>query len=217
MVVAGSIVVRPASRLRGIVHVPGDKSIAHRYALLASLAAGRSVVHGFAPGADCRSTLACLEGLGIEISRTGTSVTLIGRRRHGFRSPAMPLDAGNSGTTTRLLAGILAGQPMTVTVTGDASLSRRPMARVVAPLTRMGARIETAGGRLPMTIHGGPLRGIDYETEVPSAQVKSAVLLAGLLADGTTRVTERCQTRNHTELALRRFGVDVRVTGGRSR
>jgi 3-phosphoshikimate 1-carboxyvinyltransferase len=211
--VPGSIVVRPSPRIQGTVRVPGDKSIAHRYALLASLAEGRSVVHGFAPGADCRSTLGCLEALGVEQTRTGTTVTLIGRGPRGFRSPARALDAGNSGTTTRLLAGILAAQPLSVTLTGDASLSRRPMRRVIAPLRRMGARIAATEDRLPMTIQGGPLAGIEHETEVPSAQVKSAVLLAGLLAQGTTRVTERAQTRNHTELALRRFGASVSVSG----
>ncbi len=213
MVVSGSIVVRPAHRIRGSVCVPGDKSIAHRYALLASLADGRSVIRGYAPGADCRSTLRCLEALGIEQSRSGATVTVIGRGPRGFRSPAGPLDAGNSGTTTRLLSGILAGQPLAVTITGDASLSGRPMGRVIEPLSRMGARITSDNGTLPMTIQGGPLRGIDWETTVPSAQVKSAVLLAGLLAAGTTRVVERAQTRNHTELALRRFGAQVRVEG----
>jgi 3-phosphoshikimate 1-carboxyvinyltransferase len=208
----GSVPVRPATRVRGTIRVPGDKSIAHRYALLASLAAGRSVIRGFAPGGDCRSTLGCLEAVGIDVTRSGATVTLIGRGPRGFRSPAGPLDAGNSGTTTRLLSGILAGQPLTVTITGDDSLSRRPMARVIAPLVRMGARISANGSRLPLTIQGGPLAGIDHETEVPSAQVKSAVLLAGLLAQGTTRVTERAQTRDHTELALRRFGAAVQVS-----
>jgi|WetSurMetagenome_2_1015567.scaffolds.fasta_scaffold61887_3 3-phosphoshikimate 1-carboxyvinyltransferase len=211
--VSGSVLVRPADRVRATLRVPGDKSIAHRYALLAALAEGRSVIHGFAPGADCRSTLSCLEALGIEQTRQGTTVTLIGRGARGFRSPQGNVDAGNSGTTTRLLSGILAAQPLSVTITGDESLSRRPMARVIAPLTRMGARIEATNGRLPMTIHGGNLEGIAYRTEVPSAQVKSAVLLAGLLAGGTTCVTEAAQTRNHTELALRRFGAAVETQG----
>jgi 3-phosphoshikimate 1-carboxyvinyltransferase len=209
----GSVHVHPSSRVRGTISVPGDKSISHRYALLASLAAGRSVLRGFAPGADCRSTLGCLEALGIEQSRSGTVVTIIGRGRRGFRSPADTLDAGNSGTTTRLLSGILAGQPLTVGIGGDDSLSRRPMRRVIAPLTRMGARIDAVDGHLPMTIRGAALTAIEHETEVPSAQVKSAVLLAGLLANGTTRVTETAQTRNHTELALRQFGAAVAVAG----
>jgi 3-phosphoshikimate 1-carboxyvinyltransferase len=209
--VPGSVLVRPANRIRGTLRVPGDKSIAHRYALMASMADGRSVIHGFAPGGDCRSTLRCLEALGVEQTRSGAAVTLIGRGPRGFRSPFGPLDAGNSGTTTRLLSGILAGQPLSVTIAGDESLSRRPMARVIAPLVRMGARVEAEGNRLPMTITGGRLVAIDHRTEVPSAQVKSAVLLAGLLAEGTTRVTESALTRNHTELAVRRFGGSVEV------
>jgi 3-phosphoshikimate 1-carboxyvinyltransferase len=193
--------------------VPGDKSIAHRYALLASLADGPSVIRGFAPGADCQSTLRCLEALGVEISRVDDSVTIIGRGPSRFRSPREALDAGNSGTTARLLTGVLAAMPFSVTLTGDESLLRRPMQRVIDPLSRMGARIVSDGGRLPMTIRGAALQAIDYETEVPSAQVKSAILLAGLLASGTTRVTERQQTRNHTELALRQFGATVGVDG----
>ncbi len=193
--------------------MPGDKSIAHRYGLLASLAHGTSVIRGFAPGADCRSTLRCLDALGVPVDRAGDSVTIIGRGSNPFGSPAGALDAGNSGTTTRLLAGVLAFQPLSVTLTGDASLSRRPMRRVIDPLTSMGARIESHDGRLPMTIRGGNLQAIDHRTVVPSAQVKSAVLLAGLGARGITRVTEAHQTRNHTELALRRFGVAVDVDG----
>jgi 3-phosphoshikimate 1-carboxyvinyltransferase len=205
--------VTPARGVRGQLRVPGDKSIAHRYAVLASLAAGRSVIRGFAPGADCQSTLACLEALGVELSRSGDSVTVIGRGAAQFRSPRTPLNAGNSGTTARLLAGILAGLPFEATVTGDDSLMRRPMRRVIGPLSRMGARFVSNGGRLPMTVTGGPLRAIDHETEVPSAQVKSAILLAGLQASGTTRVTERQQTRNHSELAMRQFGARVDVDG----
>lgn len=193
--------------------MPGDKSIAHRYGLLAALAHGSSIIRGYAPGADCRSTLRCLAALGVPVERTGDSVTLIGRGLRPFGSPAGSLDAGNSGTTTRLLAGVLAFQPLSVTLTGDASLSRRPMRRVIDPLARMGARIESNDGRLPMTIRGGDLQAIDHQTAVPSAQVKSAVLLAGLGARGVTRVTEAHQTRNHTELALRRFGVAVGVEG----
>jgi len=209
----GSVVVRPARLVRGRLRVPGDKSIAHRYGLLASLTRGTSVLRGFAPGADCRSTLRCLAALGVPVERAGDSVTLIGRGLHAFGSPAGALDAGNSGTTTRLLAGLLAFQPLSVTLTGDASLSRRPMRGVIDPLARMGARIDSNDGRLPMTIQGTELRAIDHQTVVPSAQVKSAVLLAGLGARGITRVTEAHQTRNHTELALRRFCVAVDVDG----
>lgn len=213
MVPRASIVIRPAGRFGGRLRVPGDKSIAHRYALLAGLAAGRSVVRNYAPGADCRSTRSCLEALGVRIEGAASMLTLIGRGSRGFSSPAGPLDAGNSGTTTRLLAGLLAAHPFTATISGDASLRRRPMNRVVTPLTRMGAAIDTCQGGLPMTIRGASLRGIDFRTEVPSAQVKSAILLAGLQASGTTRVTEAFPTRNHTELALRRFGASVQTTG----
>ncbi len=213
MLPTAAVVVRPSPAFRGRLRVPGDKSIAHRYAILASMAVGRSVIRGFAPGADCRSTLACLERLGIGLSRTGDVVTVIGRGRDGFGSPGRPLDAGNSGTTARLLAGVLAGLPFSATVTGDDSLRRRPMRRVIEPLTRMGARFESEGARLPMTIHGTSLQALDFTPEVPSAQVKSAVLLAGLQACGTTRVVERQPTRNHSELAMRRFGADIRVDG----
>lgn len=193
--------------------MPGDKSIAHRYALLSSLADGTSIIRGFAPGADCRSTLRCLEALGVAVQRADDSVTIIGRGSRPFGSPSGALDAGNSGTTTRLLAGILAAEPLSVTLRGDESLSRRPMRRVIDPLTRMGAHIESNDGRLPMTITGGRLAAIHHRTDVPSAQVKSAVLLAGLRAAGITRVTEPHQTRNHTELAFRRFGATVDVDG----
>jgi 3-phosphoshikimate 1-carboxyvinyltransferase len=208
-----SIHVRPASRFGGRLRVPGDKSIAHRYALLAALANGRSVVRNYAPGADCRATRACLEALGVEIEGDAVTLTIIGRGARGFCSPAGLLDARNSGTTTRLLAGLLAAHPFAATITGDGSLQRRPMRRVIAPLVRMGAGIDSNDGRLPMTIRGGPLRGIEHRTEVPSAQVKSAVLLAGLHADGTTRVTEAYTTRNHTETALLRFGARVEASG----
>ena len=211
MATRGSEPVSPTRRVTGRLRVPGDKSISHRYAMLAALANGTSVVHGFAPGGDCQSTLRCLEALGVEISRDVDLVTIIGRGAGRFRSPREPLDAGNSGTTTRLLAGILAAMPFSTTVAGDESLSRRPMRRVIDPLTRMGARIESRTGTLPMTITGGALQAIDHRTEVPSAQVKSAVLLAGLQASGTTRVTEAYRTRDHTELALRQFGVSVDV------
>jgi 3-phosphoshikimate 1-carboxyvinyltransferase len=213
MLLSGAVVVNPVHTVRGRLRVPGDKSIAHRYALLASLSRGTSVIRGFAPGADCRSTLRALEELGVEISCAGDAVTIIGRGPGPFRSPRGPIDAGNSGTTTRLLAGVLAGQRFPVTLTGDVSLSRRPMRRVIDPLSRMGARIVSDNGHLPMTITGAALRAITHATEVPSAQVKSAILLAGLQASGTTRVTESKQTRNHTELALRQFGAIVDVDG----
>ena len=214
--------IAPARRLRGRLTVPGDKSIAHRYALLAALAEGRSTLTHFAPGADCRSTLACLRGLGVEVEEGADgTVTLLGRGFGQLRSPAAPLDAGNSGTTMRLLAGVLAGHPFSATMIGDASLSRRPMRRVMAPLERMGARIDATDGHPPLTIHGTRLRAIAHQPETPSAQVKSAVLLAGLHAEGTTSVAEPAATRDHTERALTAFGghahvdgLTVSVTGG---
>jgi 3-phosphoshikimate 1-carboxyvinyltransferase len=213
MASSGSLTVRPARALRGAARVPGDKSIAHRYAMLAALAHGPTLLRTFAPGTDCQSTLRCLSALGVSVERAGGSVTIIGRGSRPFRSPAGVLDAGNSGTTTRLLSGLLAFHPFPATLTGDASLARRPMRRIIEPLTRMGARIESDDGRLPMTIRGADLEAIHHRTPVPSAQVKSAVLLAGLGAAGTTRVSEAHQTRNHTEVALRRFGAEVDVDG----
>jgi 3-phosphoshikimate 1-carboxyvinyltransferase len=213
MVAGGSVVVHPVSRIEARLRVPGDKSISHRYVMLAALAPGRSTIRDLAPGADCQSTLRCLEALGAQISVAGSAATIIGRGPGRFSSPAGDLDAGNSGTTTRLLAGILAAQRFASTITGDDSLRRRPMRRVIVPLTRMGAEILSRDACLPMTIRGGDLQAIDYHTEVPSAQVKSAVLLAGLHASGTTRVTEPHATRNHTELALRRFGARVEAAG----
>jgi 3-phosphoshikimate 1-carboxyvinyltransferase len=207
-------IVTPARRVQGTLRVPGDKSIAHRYALLASVAHGASRLSNFAPGADCQSTLACLAGLGVEIRRgANMEVTIAGCGLHGWEVPAGPLDAGNSGSTMRMLAGMLAAQPFTTRMVGDASLSRRPMRRVIEPLSRMGARIEAVDGHAPLTIHGAALRAIDYLPDVPSAQVKSAVLLAGLYADGRTSVAEPAQTRDHTERALAAFGFDIRTEG----
>lgn len=206
--------VSPARRLRGRLRVPGDKSISHRYAILAGLAEGRSTLANYAPGADCRSTLACLRGLGVAIEEgSGAAVTVMGRKIGQLRSPQHVLDAGNSGTTMRLMAGVLAGHPFVATLAGDASLSRRPMRRVIAPLERMGARIEAVDGHAPLTVHGAPLHAIAHDCEVPSAQVKSAILLAGLHADGITRVTEPAPTRDHTERALAAFGGHVEVIG----
>jgi 3-phosphoshikimate 1-carboxyvinyltransferase len=205
--------IAPARRVRGRLTVPGDKSISHRYAILAALAQGRSTITNFAPGADCRSTLHCLRALGVEIRDEGGGiVSVMGRGPGGLRSPETALDAGNSGTTMRLLAGVLAAHPFSATIVGDASLSRRPMRRVIEPLTEMGAHFEAVDGHPPLTIHGGTLRGINYAPPVPSAQVKSAVLLAGLHAPGTTSVTESSQTRDHTERALNAFGGRVAVS-----
>ena len=212
---SAAVTVHPARRVSGRLDVPGDKSIAHRYALIAALADGTSRLANFAPGADCHSTLGCLTQLGVEVHEDlhAHTVTLMGRGIAGWRSPVEPLDAGNSGTTMRMMAGLLAARPFTTTMIGDASLSRRPMRRVIEPLSRMGARIEAVEGHAPLTIHGGPLHGIAFAPDVPSAQVKSAVLLAGLHAEGSTSVTEPAQTRDHTERALATFGYALEVSG----
>jgi len=203
----------PARRVRGRLRVPGDKSISHRYAFLAALAAGRSELRNYAPGADCRSTLTCLGALGVTVALSSSAASVDGRGLGPLRAPSAPLDAGNSGTTMRMLAGILAAQPFDSTLVGDASLSRRPMRRVIDPLLEMGARIDAVDGHAPLTIHGAPLRSIDFRPAIPSAQVKSAVLLAGLHASGATSVTERVRTRDHTERALQAFGYPVQVNG----
>jgi 3-phosphoshikimate 1-carboxyvinyltransferase len=199
--------------VHGRLTVPGDKSISHRYALLAALAEGRSELTNYAPGADCQSTLTCLSSLGVDIAKHGSTVTIEGRGLRNFRSPEGPLDAGNSGTTMRMLAGILAAQPFTSTMIGDQSLSRRPMRRIMEPLGLMGARIDAVDGHAPLTIHGTALRPIAFVPRTPSAQVKSAVILAGLHTEGTTSVTEPAQTRDHTERALAAFGFTVRIDG----
>jgi 3-phosphoshikimate 1-carboxyvinyltransferase len=205
--------VTPARRLQGHVRVPGDKSISHRYALLAALSRGRSELRNYAPGADCRSTLSCLATLGVDVSATGDTVTLMGRGLRSFGSPAGPLDAGNSGTTMRMMTGMLAAQPFDAQLTGDASLSRRPMRRVIEPLSQMGASIEATEGHAPLTIHGRTLTPIHYTQTVPSAQVKSAILLAGLHTEGTTSVTEPTRTRDHTERAFAAFGFEAETRG----
>ena len=213
------VTVEPVRRLRGRLRVPGDKSISHRYALLAALAGGTSTITGYSAGADCRSTLECLHVLGIEIRETAdaddsSTVVVDGLGLGAFARPMQALDAGNSGTTMRLLAGILAGHPFDARITGDASLRRRPMRRVIDPLERMGAHVGADGGRPPLHIRGGSLHGITYVPPVASAQVKSAVLLAGLHAAGTTRVREKAPTRDHTERALAAFGVPVNHEDG---
>jgi 3-phosphoshikimate 1-carboxyvinyltransferase len=212
--------VVPARRVAGRLRVPGDKSISHRYALLSALADGTSRLTNYSPGADCAATLDCLRALGVAIRRevdplSGRPSTIIveGRGLGGLKAPAEVLDAQNSGTTTRLLAGILAAHGFTSTLTGDASLRRRPMKRVIEPLARMGASIDSVDGCAPLTIRGGGLRAIEYTTPVPSAQIKSAVLLAGLHIDGRTTVHEPAPTRNHTELAVPAFGGSIEASG----
>jgi 3-phosphoshikimate 1-carboxyvinyltransferase len=207
---ADTITVAPASRAAGRIRVPGDKSISHRYALLSAIADGESVISGYSPGADCAATIECLRGLGVVIQRTSpATIAINGRGLGGLRPPSGPLDAINSGTTIRLLSGIAAGHPFRTIITGDGSLQRRPMRRIIEPLTKMGAQIASEGGRPPLVIDGGGLHGIAHEPEVPSAQVKSGVLLAGLHATGRTRIVERVATRDHTEHALEAFGATV--------
>ena len=199
----------------GAVELPGDKSISHRYAILAALAEGASEISNYASAADCHSTLECLRQLGIEIEIDKARVRINGKGLHGLSKPARALDAENSGSTMRMLAGVLAGQPFASTMTGDESLRRRPMRRVIEPLRQMGAEIKgREGDRAPLEIHGGNLRGIDYTPPTPSAQVKSAILLAGLFADGPSTVRESVCTRDHTELALREFGAAISSIDG---
>jgi 3-phosphoshikimate 1-carboxyvinyltransferase len=207
-------IIRPARTISGSLEVPGDKSISHRYAMLASLAEGPSEIAHFSAAADCHSTLDCFSRLGVKIEVDGERVRVQGAGLGGLRKTRRTLDAGNSGTTMRMLAGILAGQEFRSTLDGDASLRRRPMRRIIDPLTRMGARIQARdGGFAPLKIEGTRLHAIEYATPVPSAQVKSAVLLAGLFADGVTSVTEAVRTRDHTELALNEFGARLEHEG----
>jgi 3-phosphoshikimate 1-carboxyvinyltransferase len=202
--------ITPGGSIDGVVELPGDKSISHRYAIIAALAEGKSEIANYASAADCRSTLECLRRLGVEIEVSERLVRVAGVGLGGLKEPRRPLDAENSGSTMRMLAGVLAGQPFTSTLTGDESLRKRPMRRVIEPLRQMGAEIESReGDRAPIEIRGGKLHAIDYTTPIPSAQVKSAILLAGLFADGVTTVRESVCTRDHTEVALREFGADI--------
>lgn len=206
--------IEPVHRLQGTVRVPGDKSISHRYALLGGMARGRTRIENFSRSADCTSTLNCLSELGVEIHRQGDTVELNSPGWRELQPPRRPLDAGNSGTTIRLLSGLLAGREMVSTIAGDASLNQRPMRRIVEPLTRMGAVIEARDGEYPpLRIQGARLQVIRYPLPVSSAQVKSCVLLAGLTARGRTVVVEPVATRDHTERALPQFGVPVEVSG----
>ncbi len=204
--------ISPVQGLSGAICLPGDKSISHRYALLAAVAEGPSQIRNYSNGADCHSTLGCLRSLGIGITESGTTVTIQGTGLNGLHASPADLDAGNSGSTIRMLSGILAAQPFTSRIAGDDSLARRPMERIIQPLRAMGAAISAREGRFPpLEITGGRLHAIDYSLPVPSAQVKSCVLLAGLYADGETIVREPVRSRDHTELALREFGAEIRV------
>ena len=202
--------ISPGGTITGQVELPGDKSISHRYAIISALAEGTSEISNYASAADCQSTLGCLRGLGVKIETSGNVVRIAGAGLDGLKEPRRALDAENSGSTMRMLAGVLAGQPFTTTITGDDSLRRRPMRRIMEPLRQMGAEITSAeGDRAPLKIRGGKLYAIDYTPPIPSAQVKSAILLAGLYAHGVTTVHESVATRDHTELALREFGATV--------
>jgi 3-phosphoshikimate 1-carboxyvinyltransferase len=209
--------VSPAKSIGGTITLPGDKSISHRYAMLGGIAEGVTTIHNYSTGADCQSTLACMAALGAKIERSDDKILIHGGE---LSQPAEPLDAGNSGSTIRMLSGILAAQPFTTRIGGDESLSRRPMDRILQPLADMGGHIEgtalagRSGNFPPLTIYGRPLHGIDYTLPMPSAQVKSCVLLAGLFAASNTIVREPIRTRDHTEIALREFGADIETHQG---
>ncbi len=211
----GKRTISPGGSISGQVELPGDKSISHRYAILGALAEGTTEISNYASAADCQSTLECLRQLGVTIEKRDSVVRILGRGLGGLESPRRTLDAENSGTTIRMLAGVLAGQPFSTTITGDDSLRRRPMRRIMDPLRQMGAEIRGGPGDCaPLEIRGGKLQAIEYTPPVPSAQVKSAILLAGLYAEGITTVRESVSTRDHTELALREFGAQVDCSRG---
>lgn len=201
--------------LKGEITVPGDKSISHRGIMLGALANGTTSITNFLKGADCLSTISCFQKMGIEIEETENEILVHGKGLHGLSAPKEILDAGNSGTTTRLISGILAGQNFSCDLTGDASIQKRPMKRIMTPLSMMGADIASVhnNGCAPLHIKGAPLKGISYQSPVASAQVKSCVLFAGLYADGKTSVTEPFLSRNHSELMLSSFGASVQTCG----
>jgi len=206
-----TIPIYPAKSISGSLRLPGDKSISHRYAMLGAIAKGTTRLENFSTGADCTSTLACLEKLRVRCDRDGSTITIHGCGPH-LQAPASPLDCGNSGSTMRMLSGILAGQDFTSELIGDESLSRRPMARIITPLETMGATIHAHNGqRPPLRITGAHLKPIKYEMPIASAQVKTAVLFAGLFAKGETSVSEPIPTRDHTEIALRAFGAKLKT------
>lgn len=208
-------VIKPSGKLRGEITVPGDKSISHRSVMLGSIAKGDTRISGFLTGEDCLSTIDCFKKLGIDIEVNGTDVTVHGKGLKGLSAPAETLDVGNSGTTLRLMSGILSAQPFTTRLTGDSSIQKRPMGRVASPLGLMGAKITSENEKMtaPLTIEGQSLHGIDYTLPVASAQVKSALILAGLYANGETRITEPEATRDHTEIMLNYLGADIRKEG----
>src|SRR5213593_143206 len=204
--------IKPAQRLSGVAAVAADKSISHRLAMIAAVAEGPTTIHNFAESLDCQSTVECLRNLGVRAERDKSTLTIQGRGLHGLQGCSRNLDAGNSGTTVRLMSGLLAGSPFESTFVGDQSLSRRPMKRIIEPLRQFGASIEAKDGNyLPLKIRGSDLNAVDFTMPIPSAQVKSCVLLAGLLARGVTKVREPVVSRNHTEIALAEFGARIRT------
>lgn len=209
------LVINKIGKISGRITVPGDKSISHRAIMLAAISSGKSVIEGFLNGQDCLSTMNCFQALGIDIQQAGRRVEIQGKGLYGLQEPRDVLNAGNSGTTMRLMSGILAGQDFLSVVTGDASLRQRPMARVTAPLQKMGAKIDgrSAGKFAPLVIRGGGLQGVTWKTPVASAQIKSAILLAGLYANGKTTVEEPMVSRDHTERMLACFGIPVERSG----
>ena len=214
-VIAVKQLTKLTNGLNGTIFIPGDKSISHRAVMFGSIAEGITKITNFLPGEDCLSTIACFQKLGITIEQSGTNVTVYGKGLQGLIEPAEVLDVGNSGTTIRLMLGILANLPFHCTVIGDPSIGKRPMKRVTDPLRQMGAKIDGRenGQYTPLSIRGGNIEGIHYSSPVASAQVKSAILLAGLQGEGVTTVTEPLQSRDHTERMLRAFGCEVTVDG----
>ena len=202
-------IIRPARNVLGALRLPGDKSISHRYGMLAAFAEGTSRFTNFSTGADCASTLRCMEALGAQVRHRDGGIVEITGAAGRVTPPSQPLDCGNSGSTMRMISGLLASQQGSFTLIGDESLSRRPMERIRKPLAEMGAHLTLTDGHAPIAIEGAPLRAIDYTTPVPSAQVKTCVLLAGLQTEGTTTVRESVRTRDHSELALRAFGAEL--------
>lgn len=208
--------ISKVTRLRGDFQLPGDKSISHRSAMFAAIGAGKTRIRNYSSAQDCQNTLDCIEAMGTPVRRESGLIEIDGVGLEGLRAASKPLDVGNSGTTIRLISGILAGQKFASTISGDASIERRPMKRIIEPLLKMGVRVDAReGGFAPLTIHGGGLRAIEYEPPVASAQVKSCVLLAGLFAQGTTTVIEKTATRNHTEVMLAEVGAAIEIKGDR--
>ena len=199
--------------LKGHITIPGDKSISHRAVMFGGISKGTTEITGFLQGDDCLSTISCFREMGINIENNGNRVIVHGNGLHGLKAPSRMLDVGNSGTTTRLISGILAAQNFTTVLSGDSSLNKRPMKRIITPLSLMGANIDSTNGCAPLTIKGAHLKGIEYISPVASAQIKSCVLLAGLYAEGITSVTEPSLSRNHTELMLNAFGANVTASG----